>query len=387
MNVLLITPIYHIEGRADLVHDSSAIHYLLSPLSSENRVVVYNTYCCSFKETLKRAIKRPSINEALEYDYIVDDIKVFLRGFHFLPRQFSLSTAHKRLFIEGLLTISHEFEPEVVVVHFPTTYKKVLDSVKSVFSKLPFVCVLHATDIARMKKHRELVAFINDNFNNVGFRSNSIFKLARDLGVHAQKRILYSGVKTTPYEYSSRDGEINRFLYVGKLIERKNVGVIIDAFRKFRNSRKHSSASLRIVGEGRMMSKLKKVAGEGVIFLGSLDRKEVLNEMQKADVFVMPSIHETLGLVYLEAMSQGCVTIGTRNEGIDGIIVDGVNGFLTDPDAKCLYDLFNRISEMDREMIKTISLNAIKTMSLLTELNASDNYYSFLRECRDKWCQ
>lgn len=61
-----------------------------------------------------------------------------------------------------------------------------------------------------------------------------------------------------------------------------------------------------------------------------LTREQTLEEFRKAEVFVMISSPETLGLVYLEAMSQGCVAIGSRNEGIDGILVDGKNGYLVE---------------------------------------------------------
>ena len=50
----------------------------------------------------------------------------------------------------------------------------------------------------------------------------------------------------------------------------------------------------------------------------------------QSDVFVLPSVNETFGMVYLEAMSQGCIPIGTSGEGIDGIIENGKNGYLCD---------------------------------------------------------
>ncbi len=43
---------------------------------------------------------------------------------------------------------------------------------------------------------------------------------------------------------------------------------------------------------------------------------------------VMNSRNEAFGLVYFEAMARGCIIITSRKEGFDGIIQDGVNGFL-----------------------------------------------------------
>ena len=46
----------------------------------------------------------------------------------------------------------------------------------------------------------------------------------------------------------------------------------------------------------------------------------------------MPSYPEGFGIVYLEAMASGCITIGTEGEGIANLIKNGENGFLVPPD-------------------------------------------------------
>ena len=47
----------------------------------------------------------------------------------------------------------------------------------------------------------------------------------------------------------------------------------------------------------------------------------------------MPSVNEGFGIVYLEAMASGCITVGTEGEGIADLIVSGKNGFLVPPDS------------------------------------------------------
>ena len=47
---------------------------------------------------------------------------------------------------------------------------------------------------------------------------------------------------------------------------------------------------------------------------------------------MLPSIRESLGTVYFEAMSQGVPVVGTEGEGISDFIVDGEDGFLVPPD-------------------------------------------------------
>jgi len=49
------------------------------------------------------------------------------------------------------------------------------------------------------------------------------------------------------------------------------------------------------------------------------------------DAFILPSYSETFGIVYLEAMAAGIVTVGVRGQGIDGVIKHGDNGLLVEP--------------------------------------------------------
>ena len=67
-------------------------------------------------------------------------------------------------------------------------------------------------------------------------------------------------------------------------------------------------------------------------FLGYLKNEDAITEMGKARFFVMPSYPEGFGVVYLEAMAMGCITIGTEGQGIADLITSGENGFLVPPD-------------------------------------------------------
>lgn len=124
-------------------------------------------------------------------------------------------------------------------------------------------------------------------------------------------------------------------IQVGRINMQKRVFVTLDAFRLLRE--KAPDMTLAFVGWGDKEDALKKRCADyglenAVRFTGQLPNKEALSEMAKAQFFVMPSVHEGFGVVYLEAMANGCVTIGTEGEGIADLIVSGENGFLVPPD-------------------------------------------------------
>lgn len=126
-----------------------------------------------------------------------------------------------------------------------------------------------------------------------------------------------------------------RVLQVCNLYPLKRVDVTLRAFAKI--VRRCPGASLTVVGEGGEREKLEALSRElgiegRVRFTGELPHAEVFEQMAGAEYFVMVSSPEGFGIVYLEAMASGCVTIGTRGEGIAEVIVSGENGFLLPPD-------------------------------------------------------
>ena len=95
----------------------------------------------------------------------------------------------------------------------------------------------------------------------------------------------------------------------------------------------------------------------------------------------MISKGEAYGLVYLEAMSRGCITIGSINEGIDGVIVDGFNGFLAKAgDSKSLSNTISKISQLSNTEIRTIQQNAINTSRKYTDETTSLDYLNKLKK-------
>ena len=112
-----------------------------------------------------------------------------------------------------------------------------------------------------------------------------------------------------------------------------------------------------------------------ISLLGRMDRLSVRSQLLLHDIFIMISKNETFGLVYLEAMSVGCITIAARNEGFDGIIEDGKNGFLCEAgNVDELCSIITRIRKMDKKSLEMISLAAIETAEKLTDANVAKFY-------------
>ena len=100
-----------------------------------------------------------------------------------------------------------------------------------------------------------------------------------------------------------------------------------------------------------------------------------MKNVDKSQVFVMISQGEAFGLVYLEAMARGCITIASRGEGFDGIIKDGINGFLCEAgNADELASIISKIRKMSNDSLQFISKKAKSTAESLTDVKAARYY-------------
>lgn len=91
-----------------------------------------------------------------------------------------------------------------------------------------------------------------------------------------------------------------------------------------------------IVGDGPYLSEMKTnlkdlIEQKKVFLLGF--RSDIQNIIKSCNIFVLPTLHETLSIALLEASVEGLPLIATRVGGISEIITDGVNGYLVKPDC------------------------------------------------------
>ena len=139
----------------------------------------------------------------------------------------------------------------------------------------------------------------------------------------------------------------------GYLVARKKADVTMQAFELI--ARQHKDATLTLVGSGPEEQRFRQMAetleaGDRIRFTGYLPNHQLLEEVSRARFFIMPSVREGFGIVYLEAMANGCITVGTRGEGISDLIRSGYNGFLVPPDdPKAIADVIEYCLEHPEE--------------------------------------
>ena len=112
-----------------------------------------------------------------------------------------------------------------------------------------------------------------------------------------------------------------------------------------------------------------------MIFHGQVSRDKVYELMRKTTYFIMVSDNETFGMVYIEAMLAGCITIASINGGVDGVIIDGENGFLSlQGNAEELAKKIRRINNLNTSNRIEIRKKAINTAIAFSDTSVSQKY-------------
>lgn len=113
-------------------------------------------------------------------------------------------------------------------------------------------------------------------------------------------------------------------------VKTEGLKLVIDSARQLLNQQK--KIRLVIVGGGQCQKELEEYGADidqQIIFAGKVTRAELYQYYSAADIFAFPGIHESLGMVYLEAQSCGLPVVAYQDWGASEAVVPTVTGFLS----------------------------------------------------------
>lgn len=236
---------------------------------------------------------------------------------------------------------------DVVVAHYlyPTA---IIARITAAIARCPYVLVAHGTDVGSVARGGAVARSARSAVTRAALvvcvsnalESRLVNELELPPGV--QTAVVHMGVDLAVFKPNnaaraqlgwSTDERI--VLFVGNPIEAKGIDVLLEATASLLRS--GAIDRLDIVGHHPLNSGPMALASElgvadRVAFSGRGPAEDIALRMSAADVFVLPSRVEGLGMVLLEAMACGTPCVGSRVGGIPEALPAPRCGRLVEPD-------------------------------------------------------
>lgn len=248
----------------------------------------------------------------------------------------------------SLLRLTRKIQPDFIYAHWFTPQGVVSGMVSSI-TKIPYVITTHAADVAVWKKMPfggKIVRRYSRAASAITAVSPRTLEKLRYFFTDAQWRqvehkvaIIPMGVHLQKSKLPSRRAETSQdILFIGRLAEKKGVQYLLPAFASI--TEQFPTTTLTIAGDGPLLKELKKQAkalnipAEHISFSGHVSGKQKEDLLQKAGVYVIPSIitdsgdAEGLPVTLMEGLAAGKICIATNESGADNILENGKSGFL-----------------------------------------------------------
>ena len=240
--------------------------------------------------------------------------------------------------------------------------------------RLPVVITEHVSTFSRklLSRCEVLTAHLAFRWSTLVMPvSPTLQKAIEDHGICARFQVVPNAVDTTlftPFLHNAPEHNAKRLLFVGSLVPVKGIPYLLQALAQLR--RKREDWHLDIAGDGSARAEYECLAielgiADQVTFTGIKSRREVAALMQRADLFVLPSLCETFATVAAEALAAGTPVLATRCGGPEEFITEQVGMLVPPGDADALCEgLDTMLDQLSRYDPYRVSRYAVERFSL-----------------------
>lgn len=235
-------------------------------------------------------------------------------------------------FLKQLETVKEAFEPDVIISHHCWMLSSL---VLDVFDDKPVMLINHGTDIRQTNLNPELfenwVHDLNRADKILALSQKDVAPISDIFNVDKEKIIVMGGgynsnIFYRPDSPRENEGRIN-ILFAGKLSHAKGVYELCKSFKTLEE--KYDNLQLNLIGNVDIDEKivLWENTGHSMNFQISNTSSQLTlaNQMRAADIYVLPSYYEGLGLIAIEALGCGMRVVVTEIEGLIQTLGDDIN--------------------------------------------------------------
>lgn len=321
---------YNVDIFSRIRPDCSTLH---SEIQAYN--LLKKTYYLPKKPNSKTACRLCALKYILT-NILVSPLRTF-RALRFLSGQAGGFSYKEFFIIMPMIRARYD----VIHCHFGHNANMVL-SFKKIFPESGFIVMFHGSDILLgLEKgsgfYHELFSYADKILANSSYTKRRLL----EFGASDEKTIVHpAGIDLDCFSRKHlsdhKTSDTIYLLTVARLVEEKAIDIGLQAFSKVLRNQHEIKMIWHIVGDGLLKDKLIELATrlgirDKVIFHGAIQRPEVIRFFEEADLFMLPSISEGLGMVLLEAQAMRIPVISTTAGGIPSAVIDGESAFLVDP--------------------------------------------------------
>lgn len=277
-------------------------------------------------------------------------------------------------FRKALIEVKDEFNPDIVISHHLFL---ITDLVREVFNDKQVVGISHGTDIRQIKKHHKFlprlthiknldyVLTVTDKeddaiINLLDINRNKIY----NVGGGYNQEVFY------PLEEDTDKNTID-IVYAGKISQSKGVFELVKTLPIL--EKKYPQIRLHIVGNADLKScrKMKELVNHSprLIICHALDQEKLANLLRQADIFVLPSYFEALGLIAIEALACHKLVVASYIEGLEKLLGEEIKNkeLIKFTELPRIYDVDKPVKEDIPGYVSRLSNNIEKQINRLDE--------------------
>jgi len=339
-----------------------------------------NVYVLVRYKPISKYVKKIPIKWLKKYDdsYVIDlrnlpsNVKVFKTPVWYLPYGIFYKWLGKLHYksVEAVIE-KYNIKFDIVHSHFIWSSGYVGMRIKEKYH-VPFVVTGHGFDVYSLpfksKRWAKMIKEILNNADKVLTVSNKNKEILQKIGLIENICVIPNGYNSNIFFQIEKDiarqklginKESKVLLTIGGLVKVKGQRYLIEAVKELFATQ--PQILCYVIGGGPLEVKLRKLIKEvnlekKIILLGHLPHEEINMWMNSCDVFVLPSLSESFGIVQLEAFACGKPVVATKNEGSRQVITSDNLGFLCNiEDPESLAETISKALEKkwnEKEIIK-----------------------------------